>query len=176
MSARATASKREAEPVSAAIKTADPTPAERGGLDGGLRVLAVYERSRNGEHTLREAAEMATSGARLTVVTLAPQAPPTRSCAAGSGPYNLAMRDEAAIELKDARRALGAIADRVRFAVLIQRRDPPLHVWVAEAGFQVVLVPARRFSRGGGTLARAVRRSGTAEVRVIRQPSGAQPF
>ncbi len=62
--------------MSAAIKTADPAPAERGGVDGGLRVLAVYERSRNGEHTLREAAEMATGGARLTVVTLAPQAPP----------------------------------------------------------------------------------------------------
>jgi hypothetical protein len=136
-------------------------------------VLAVYERSRNGEHTLREAAEMATGGARLTVVTLAPQAPRQRCCGSGSGAYNCAIRDEAAVELREARRLLGAVAERARFVVLVERRDPPLHVWVAEAGFQVVLVPAQRFSRGGGVLARALRRAGTAEVRLIRQPSGA---
>jgi hypothetical protein len=159
--------------VRAAIKTADPAPAERGRADGGLRALAVYERSRNGEHTLREAAEMASGGARLTDVTLAPQAPRARCCGSGSGAYNCAMRDEAAVELRDARRLLGATADRVRFVVLVERRDPPLSIWVAEAGFQVVLVPADRFSRGGGALARSLRRASAADVRLIRQPSGA---
>ena len=159
--------------MTAAIKTADPAPGEHGGLDGGLRVLAVYERGRNGERTLREAAELATAGARLTVVTLATQAPRQRCCAAASGAYNLAMRDEAADELREARLLLGAVAERVRFVMLVERRDPPLALWAAESGFDLVLVPARRFSRGGGIVARALRRSAASEVRLIGQPSSA---
>ena len=70
------------------------------------RVLAIFEPGRSGEATLREAAELAEAGGELSVVTLAPQARPSRCCGkGGTGPYNIAVCEEAEIELRQARKS-----------------------------------------------------------------------
>jgi hypothetical protein len=132
------------------------------------RVLAVFEPGHAGEATLREAAELAESGSELSVVTLAPQARPCGCCCkGGTGPYNIAVRDEAEIELRQARAFLGSTARRARFAVLVGQPNPPLAVWAAARAFDLILLPSRRFTRGGNPFARALRRSTSAEVRLL---------
>lgn len=132
------------------------------------RVLAVFEPGHAGEATLREAAELAESGSELSVVTLAPQAPPCRCCGkGGTGPYNIAVREEAEIELRQARAFLGSTARRASFTVLVGQPSPPLSAWAAEKAFDLILLPSRRFTRGGNPLARGVRRATSAEVRLL---------
>ena len=132
------------------------------------RVLAVFEPGDSGEATLREAAELAEAGCELSVVTLAPQARPSRCCGkGGTGPYNIAVRDEAEIELRQARDVLGAAASRASFTVLVGCPSPPLAAWAREHAFDVVLLPAHPFTRGGNRHAKAVRRAVSAEVRLV---------
>ncbi len=132
------------------------------------RVLAVFEPGDSGEATLREAAELAEAGCALTVVTLAPQAGQSRCCSkGGTGPYNIALRDEARIELRHSAELLGATARRASFTVLAGCPDPPLGPWALEQGFDLILLPSHRFTRGGNRYARALRRSGSAEVRTV---------
>ena len=132
-----------------------------------LRVLVVYERCPSATAALREAVELTSAGGELAVVTLAPQADPVRCCGPGPGAYNCAIREEAALELREVREILGPAAERAGFKVLIERRDPPLAAWVAQQGFDLVLLPARRLTFGGNRAARRLRRSG-AEIRVVR--------
>jgi len=133
------------------------------------RVLAVFEPGHAGEATLREAAELAESGSELSVVTLAPQARPCGCCCkGGTGPYNIAVRDEAEIELRQARDFLGSTARRARFRVLVGQPSPPLARWAAEQAFDLILLPSRRFTRGGNTFARGLRRATSAEVRLLK--------
>jgi hypothetical protein len=118
---------------------------------------------------MREAAELANAGSELTVVTLAPQARPARwGRAGGEGPYNVAIRQEAELELREAREILGTVAGRANFTVLAGCPQPPLASWVAEHGFGLVLLPHRRLVPGGNPFARSVRKESSAEVRVIR--------
>ena len=134
----------------------------------GRRVLAVFEPGHAGEATLREAAELAESGSELSVVTLAPQAPPCRCCGkGGTGPYNIAVREEAESELRQARDFLGSTARRASFTVLAGQPSPPLSTWAAEAGFDLILLPTRRFTRGDNPFARGVRQATSAEVRLL---------
>ena len=131
-------------------------------------VLAVFEPGHNGEATLREAAELAEAGSELSVVTLAPQARPSRCCGkGGTGPYNIAVREEAEIELRQARDVLGATARRASFTMLVGCPAPPFATWAAEQAFDLILLPARRFTRGGNPAARGLRQATSAEVRVI---------
>jgi hypothetical protein len=131
-------------------------------------VLVVYEAGRRGAAAVREAAELAAAGAQLTVVTLAPQAKPLKCCGGGgAGPYNCAVRDAAAEELSEARTLLGSLAERASFRTLIGSPRPPLADWAAERSFDVVLVPSYRFGRGGGRLARELRRATDADVRPV---------
>jgi Universal stress protein family len=133
------------------------------------RVAAVFERSDAGRAALREAAELANAGRELTVVTLAPQArPPRWGRAGGEGPYNIAVRQEAELELKEAREILGSVAARATFTVLAGCPQPPLASWVAEHGFELVLLPHRRLTPGGNPFARSLRKETSAEVRLIR--------
>jgi len=133
------------------------------------RVLAVFESGRAGEATLREAAELAEAGSELSVVTLAPQARPLRCCGGGgAGPYNCGVRAEAEVELGEARRLLGATAQRADFTVLVGHPDPPLVAWTAEHAFRVVLLPFHRLTIDGGRHARELRRATAAEVRLVR--------
>jgi hypothetical protein len=132
------------------------------------RVLAVFEPGSAGEATLREAAELAEAGSELLVVTLAPQAPPSRCCGkGGTGPFNIAVREEAEIELRQARDILGATARRASFTVLAGCPDPPLGAWVAEQDLDQILLPFHRFTRGGNRYARVLRRNSSAEVRLV---------
>jgi hypothetical protein len=133
------------------------------------RVLVVFEGGRSGVAALREAAELAAAGAELAVVTLAPQATPFRCCGGGGpGPYNCAVRDEADAELRQARLLLGSVAGRTTFTKLVGTPAPPLAEWSTEQAFDLVLLPAHRLARGGGRLARELRRQTPAAVRLVR--------
>ncbi len=132
------------------------------------RVLAVFEPGHSGEATLREAAELAEAGCDLSVVTLAPQARPSGCCGkGGTGPYNIAVREEAEIELRQARDILGAAARRASFTVLVGHPSPPLAAWAEEYAFDLILLPSHPFTRGGNRHARALRRAVSAEVRLV---------
>jgi hypothetical protein len=147
-----------------------PTNGDGRGASAGppARVLVVFEPGRSGTAALREAAELAEAGSELSVVTLAPQARPLRCCGGGgAGPYNCAVRDEAQLELHEARGHLGSAGRRATFTVLRGCPDPPLAAWVAEHAFDVVLLAWHRFTLGGNRLARRLRRTTTAEVRLV---------
>jgi hypothetical protein len=132
------------------------------------RVLAVFEPGQGGEATLREAAELAEAGSELSVVTLAPQARPSLCCGkGGTGPYNIAVREEAEIELRQARHILGATAARASFTVLVGHPNPPLAAWAQERGVDLILLPSHAFTRGGNRHARAIRRASSAQVRLV---------
>ena len=147
----------------------DTIGGDRGASAGrAARVLVVYEPCPTGRAALREAAELANAGSELTVVTLAPQARPLLwGKAGGEGPYNIAVREEAEMELRQARDILGSVAGRAAFTVLAGT-CPPLAPWAAAQAFDLVLLPHHRFTPGGSHLARGLRRATFAEVRLVR--------
>ncbi|HXR29253.1 MAG TPA: hypothetical protein VN772_06705 [Solirubrobacteraceae bacterium] len=133
------------------------------------RVAVVFERGAAGTAALREAAELANAGRELAVVTLAPQARPARwGRAGGEGPYNVAIREEAELELREAREMLGSVASRATFKMLAGCPQPPLASWVAQLGFGLVLLPHHRLTPGGNPFARSLRKETSAEVRLVR--------
>ena len=149
----------------------------RGTIDDGrdgtagrpTRVLVVFEPGRTGLAALREAAELAEAGSELSVVTLAPQARPLRCCGGGgAGPYNCAVRGEAEAELQQARHNLGTAGGRALFTVLVGCPEPPLMAWAAEHAFALILLSHHRLTLGGNRLAKGLRRSTGAEVRLVR--------
>jgi hypothetical protein len=154
-------------PTLGATRVDGPVGADPG--SGGGRVAVVFEISDAGTAVLREAAELANAGRELSVVTLAPQARPARwGRAGGEGPYNVAIREEAELELEQARELLGSVAGRATFKVLAGCPQPPLAKWVTEHGFGLVLLPHRRLTRGGNPFARRLRKETSAEVRLVR--------
>jgi hypothetical protein len=143
----------------------------RGGPSSGGpgRVAVVFERSDAGAAALREGAELANAGRELSVVTLAPQArSPLWGRAGGTGPYNVAMKEEAALELREARDILGSVASRATFDVLVGCPQPPLASFVAQHRVGLVLLPRHRLTPGGNPFARSLRKETSAEVRVVR--------
>jgi hypothetical protein len=131
------------------------------------RVLVVYEEGRAGTMALREAAQLASAGAELVVLTLAPQAKPLGCCkGGGAGPYNCAVRDAAAEELRQARMLLGPHT-HASFTTLVGTPEPPLVDWSARQSFDTIVVPGRRLTRGGGRLARQLRQATRADVRAV---------
>ncbi|MHB8533052.1 MAG: hypothetical protein ACYDC2_10065 [Solirubrobacteraceae bacterium] len=153
--------------MSVAVPPGAPDSADAPAVARGRRVLVLYERSQSATAALREAAELTSASGELAVVTLAPQADPTRCCGPGAGSYNCAVREEAQLDLREAREILGPAAERAAFKVLIERRDPPLAAYVAEQHFDIVLLPARRLTLGGHRAARKLRTSSAAEIRVV---------
>ena len=142
-----------------------------GASDAGApaRVAVVFERSSAGEAAVREAAELANAGRELYVVTLAPQARPMLwGRAGGEGPYNIAVREEAELELLEAREILGSVASRAQFKMLVGYPQPPLARWVAEHELGLVLLPYRRLTPGGNPFAKSLRKGTSAEVRLVR--------
>ena len=131
------------------------------------RIAVVFERGNAGTAALREAAERANAGAELSVVTLAPQARAVRR-AGGEGPYNIAIRHEAQLELHEARDLLGSVAKRATFSVLSGCPQPPLASWVAEHGFDLVVLPRQRLTPGGNYFAKSLRKQTSAEVLLVR--------
>ncbi len=132
------------------------------------RVLVVFDRTQAGEAALREGAELANAGRLLAVVTLAPQPRPSKwARGGGTGPFNIAVRQEAELELAEARRILGSVAGRASFEVLAGTPQPHLAEWVARHGFELVLLPRRRFTPGGHLFARSLRKETSAEIRLV---------
>lgn len=132
------------------------------------RVLVVYREGPAGGAALREGAEIAAGGAELVVVTLAPQVRPLKCCGGGgTGPYNCAVRDLAAEELAQARTMLGSLATRASFVTLTGAPAPPLAEWAAQASFDAIVLPAQRLGRRGGRLARGLRSSTDADIRLV---------
>jgi hypothetical protein len=137
------------------------------------RVLVLFESTRSGVAALREAAELCNADAHLSVVTLAPQGVQSRCCARGPSVevVNCVVRDEAEVDLREARQILGELAEGATFKSLVGTQDPPLSKWAAANAFDLIVLPSRRFSIGGHPLARKLRRTTTAEVRLIGQPN-----
>jgi len=132
-------------------------------------IAAVFERGEAGAAVLREAAELANAGHEVSVVTLAPQArSPLWGRAGGTGPYNAAVQEEAAIELEEAREILGSVADRATFEVLSGSPQPPLASWVEQHGVGLVVLPYHRLTPGGNLFARRLRNKTSAEVRLVK--------
>jgi nucleotide-binding universal stress UspA family protein len=130
------------------------------------RVLVVFERGRAGSEALRHAAQLASEGAELSVVTLAPQASPSRCCGPGPGPYNCAVREEAYAELGEARTQLGTAARQASFTVLAGTPSPPLAEWTATRGFDLILLPGHRLTPRGNRHAKSLGRTTRAEIRL----------
>jgi hypothetical protein len=132
-------------------------------------VAAVFERGESGESVLREAAELAGAGREVSVLTLAPQSrSPLWGRASGTGPYNEAVLEEAAIELDEAREILGSVAGRASFEVLSGSPQPHLASWVTEHRVALVVLPHHRLAPGGNLYARSLRKKTSAEVRLVK--------
>lgn len=132
------------------------------------RVLVLYEPNAKGGRALRTGVEAAArTNAELTVVTLAPQVARSRGCLPSAEPYNLAVREEAELELRAARELVWASGGGASFKVLADDRDPPLEEWVNAGGYELVLLPRHRLSAGGHPAAARLRRSTRAEVRLV---------
>ena len=133
------------------------------------RVLVLFEPTPSGAAALREAAALTRAGKHLAVVTLAPQSVASRCCARGPSVevVNCVVRDAAEDELSQAREILGEAAERATFKSLVGRRDPPLAKWAAANAVDLIVLPSRRFSIGGHPLARRLRRTTAAEVRLV---------
>ncbi len=136
-------------------------------LSGAPRIAVVFERSGAGAAALREAGEMAATARQLTVVTLAPQARSLRR-GGGEGPFNIAVRREAAVELDEAREQLGTLADRASFELLVGCPRPPLAEWVQHNEIAIILLPHRRMTLGGNPFAKILRQRTSAEVRIVK--------
>ena len=118
---------------------------------GTGRIAVLFETGRRGAKALDQAAELASrSRSELTVVVLAPQAPPLRGCVPSAAAYNSAVIDAAEADLREAARQLDAPDVVTQFKVLVEGFDPPLKTWLAEGGFDAVVSPARRRILSGG--------------------------
>jgi hypothetical protein len=136
----------------------------------GRRVVVVYEPGRTGSAALDLAARLVgDDDSGLTVVGVAPHEARI-CCGAGSAiDYNAAVREAADDELRQARELLGHAGNRASFKLLVPGTDPPLAAWIDAAGFDVVLLPARRrlLRNAKHPAADPLRKSTSAEVRVV---------
>lgn len=133
------------------------------------RALVVYCAGGAAAAVLNEAATLAACGAELLLVALAPQAEPLRCCkGGGAGPYNCAVRDAAAEELREARACLSPLAAHADFTMLLGDPVREIARLSTEQPLDVIVVPGQRLARGGSSLARALRRQTDVDVRAIR--------
>jgi len=140
----------------------------------GKRVVVLCEPGRTGLAALDLAGRLVgDDGSVLTVVGVAPQH--TRICCGAGSPtdYNRAVCKAADAELRRAREFLGRAGNRASFKLLVQDKDPPLAAWIDAAGFDVVLLPARRrpLRSAKHPAADQLRRSTSAEVRIVEARS-----
>jgi hypothetical protein len=144
-------------------------PRDRGRGPRRRRVLAVLESGAAGAAVIDFARELAEhEQVAITMVGVAPQVQAGPRCGCSPGDYNDAIRDAVALELVQALKRLGDVGDRVAVELLVEGRDPPLQECGATAGFDVVLLPARRrpFRIPSHPAATALRQTG-AEVWFI---------
>ena len=136
-----------------------------------MRVMVLYEPGRSGEMAVRRAGDIAQgTGAALTLVCVVPQAEGGGPrCGGSAHDYNLAVLEQSAQDVHNARRRLGELADETRVELLVEGSDPPLADWSAARHFDTILLPARRRPLRGGKHPDAARlmRYTDAEVRII---------
>ena len=133
-------------------------------------VLVLFEPGRAGAAALDLARELAERDhATVTVIGAVPVAPSGSRCGNSATEYNSIVRDAVAQELDQAREQLAAFGGGATFELLAEGADPPLHEWVAGAGVDLVLLPARRRPLRSLKHPAAVplRRSTDAEVRIV---------
>jgi nucleotide-binding universal stress UspA family protein len=140
----------------------------------GKRVLVLFEAGRSGVAAVELAREMASrANALVTVVSVAPQAPPLRGCAPSARDYNATVRDTVAEELEQAEQLLWVIGDRAQCRLLVEGKDPPIEEVVSREGFDLVLLPGRRrLLRGVGHPAAGHLRANAATEVLIVDPEG----
>jgi hypothetical protein len=134
------------------------------------RIAVVFEPGGTGGAALAHAAALAALPAyKLTVVAIAPQATGPRCCGPSPEAYNCAVRDDVAQDLHKATARLGSVAAEITVKLLIEGSDLRLEEWVAQGGFDIVLLPGRRrvMRSRGHPAARPLRRSTDADVRVV---------
>jgi hypothetical protein len=156
-----------------AAPTGREPPAEQIGSGACSRVAVLFERGRNGASALCEASELAArSGAELTVIVLASQVTASRRCGGSPEAYNCAVLDAASSELHDAAHD-PSVRDGTRFRMLIEGHDPPLKTWLAQGGFDLMLLPSRRrvLRSPGHPAARGLRQLARCDVRVVTAPT-----
>jgi nucleotide-binding universal stress UspA family protein len=136
------------------------------------RIAVLFERGRNGTAALAAASQSAArSGAEMTVVVVAPQAPASHGCIPSAAALNCAVLDEATLELREAADLLAAMPLDVRYKLLVDDADPPFQTYVAREHFDLVMLPARRrlLPAGAGRhpAVRRLRRVAGCDVRVV---------
>lgn len=133
-------------------------------------VLVLFEPGRAGAAAVDLARELAERDhAGVTVLAVVPVAPSGSRCGNSATEYNSFVRDAVAQELEQAREQLAGFGGGATFELLAEGDDPPLHEWVAKAGVDLVLLPARRRPLRSLKHPAAVplRRSTHAEVRIV---------
>jgi hypothetical protein len=136
----------------------------------GRRVVVLCEPGRTGSAALDLAGRLVGGdGSGLTVVGVAPHGARI-CCGAGSAiDYNAAVREAADDDVRRAREFLGDAGNRASFKLLVPGTDPPLVAWIDAAGFDVVLLPARRrlLRSAKHPAADQLRKSTSADVRIV---------
>ena len=133
-------------------------------------VAVLFEPGRAGAAAIALARELAErDGTIVTVLGVVPVAPSGSRCGNSATLYNVVVRDAVAQELDQAREQLAGSGDRATFELLTEGTDPPLDEWVAKAGVDLVLLPARRrpLRSAKHPAAAALRRSAAAEVQIV---------
>ncbi|MDQ6821135.1 MAG: hypothetical protein M3076_12505 [Actinomycetota bacterium] len=133
------------------------------------RILVLFEPGRAGTAAIDLAHQLAGSDQpTVTVVSVVPQATTGSRCGGSALEYNGMLRDTVARELEQARERLDQMGRATVSELLVEGTDPPLEAWSAAAGFDLVLLPARRrpLRAPDHPAAEALRRTG-AEVRIV---------
>jgi hypothetical protein len=154
---------------------ASPPTAETAQHVEGKRVVVVFEPGHAGAAALELARELVErERATLTVVSVVPQAASGSRCGGSALEYNSMVRDTVAHELDQAREQIAPISGQTAFELLIEGADPPLHEFIAAAGFELILLPAHRrpLRSVKHPAAAALSRLPGAEVRIVDRHGG----
>jgi hypothetical protein len=141
----------------------------------GVKIAVLLEPGRGGAAAVHSGMALAQElGGELTVVAIAPQAPPPRCGGFSPSAYNRAVRDEVASELSVVARRLEAVGIPARRALLLEGREPSLERFLSERGVELILLPARHaWGPAKHPDARRLSRMGGLQVRVVT--AGAHP-
>jgi hypothetical protein len=136
------------------------------------RVLLLFEPGRGGIAALAQAHELVVADrVELTVVSVAPQAPSGSRCGNSALEYNDMVAESVAADLDHARAQLAELGIAADYELLIENA-PPLDRYVAEGGYELVLLPARRrlLRAPGHPAAGRLRRLDGVDVQVVERP------
>jgi len=134
----------------------------------------LFESGRAGIAAVELARDLAVEeDATVTVMSVAPQAPPLHGCAPSAHDYNATVRDTVATELAQAEALLRPIGSRGHCRILIEGEDEPLEEVVAREHFDLVLLPGRRrlLRAAGHPAASRLSACAATEVRIV-EPGG----